>query len=270
MWFSPLNPPVRQWRGQRVWLVGASSGIGAALAQALLARGARVALSARNAAQLQAVAGSYAASTASPAQPALALVLPLDVTQPEQWAQAHARLQEQWQGVDLVIFCAAQYRPERSWEVQAAAARGTIEANLASVYYGIEVILPALLERGAGAIALVASVAGYMGLPKASVYGPTKAALINLAEVLYADLHRRGLGVFLINPGFVRTPLTDLNDFKMPAMIDAPEAARRILAGFSRGDFEIDFPRRFTRVLRLLSRLPYRLRFALLDRMMGR
>ncbi len=257
--FGPLNPALRDWRGRRVWLVGASSGIGAALAAALLERGARVALSSRNRERLQAVAGTHPQ----------ALVLPLDATVPAQWAAAHAHLLGHWQGVDLVIFCSAQYQPERSWQVRAAGVRAMLEANLAGVYYGIETVLPDMLARRGGALAIVASVAGYMGLPNATVYGPTKAALINLAELLYVDLRPRGIGVTLINPGFVQTPLTARNDFAMPALITPAAAARYIVAGFARGRFEIDFPWRFTRVLRLVSRLPYRWRFALLRRMLA-
>ncbi len=258
-WFSPLNPPVRDWHGQRVWLIGASSGIGAALAGALLARGARVALSARTRERLAAVAGRNRN----------ALVLPMDATVPEQWQAAQAAIESQWQGVDLVIFCSAQYQPERSWEIKAEGVRGMLTANLASVYFGIETVLPALLERKSGALAIVASVAGYMGLPNATVYGPTKAALINLAELLYVDLRPRGIAVTLIDPGFVQTALTARNNFAMPALITPEQAAEYILAGFAAGRFEIDFPWRFTRVVRFISRLPYRLRFSLLSRVAG-
>ena len=106
-------------------------------------------------------------------------------------------------------------------------------------------------------IALVSSVAGYRGLPKSLVYGPTKAAVINLAETLYLDLQPKGIGVCVINPGFVRTPMTDQNDFKMPALIEPGEAAEEIVKGLERGEFEIDFPKRFTRFLKFLRVLPY-------------
>jgi len=258
-WFRPLNPRVRDWHGQRVWLIGASSGIGADLARALLAGGARVALSARTRDRLATVAGRSRG----------ALVLPMDATDPAQWAAGVQQLEAAWRGLDLVIFCAAQYHPERAWDVRADGVRGMLAANLASVYFGLEAVLPAMLERGAGGVALVASVAGYLGLPSATVYGPTKAALINLAESLYLDLHPRGIAVTLINPGFVRTALTARNTFRMPAMIGPEEAAAYILAGFAAGRFEIDFPWRFTRLLRLFSRLPYRLRLPLLRSFLG-
>ncbi len=254
--FSPLNAPLREWRGQRVWLIGASSGIGAALAQALLALGAQVAVSARRAASLQEVVKPWPQ----------ALVLPFDVQEKNAWQQAHTQLVAHFGGIDLVIFCAAKYQPERSWEFDVEDASDTLRVNLHSVYQGIGAVLPQMLQQKRGGIAIVASVAGYMGLPNASVYGPSKAALINLAELLYSDLHGKGMNVYLINPGFVQTELTAKNDFTMPALQTPEQAAQAIIQGFSRGDFEIHFPRRFTNTLKLMQMLPYRLRFALLTR----
>lgn len=248
-----LNRRLRHWPGQRVWVIGASSGIGAALAAELLAAGASVALSARRAAPLEALAATHPH----------ALALPFDVLDHGAWAARHADLQRAFGGVDLVVFCAADYHPERSWEVTPEGAGRTLAVNLGSVYSGLAAILPDMLARGSGGLALVASVAGYVGLPNASVYGPTKAALINLAELLYADLHPRGLSVYLINPGFVRTPLTARNRFAMPALQTPQEAARAILRGLAAGRFEIHFPKRFTLLLKLLRWLPQRLRFAI-------
>jgi short-subunit dehydrogenase len=123
-----------------------------------------------------------------------------------------------------------------------------------------------MLKSGSGHISLVASVAGYMGLPKSLIYGPTKAALINMAESLYLDVHERGIGVSVINPGFVDTPLTKGNDFKMPSLITPETAAGEIIRGFEKGLFEIHFPKKFTAWLRLIRRLPYSLRFRLLSK----
>ncbi|GGP21170.1 SDR family NAD(P)-dependent oxidoreductase [Silvimonas iriomotensis] len=257
---SPLNPRLDALSGKRVWIIGASSGIGAALARQMLAAGALVALSARRADGLTRVAGHSKT----------ALVLPMDVTNAPAWTLNHRVIEKLWGGLDLVIFCAADYQPQRAWQVVAERARHTIEVNLASVYLGLETILPPMLREGKGHLAIVASVAGYMGLPNATVYGPTKAALINLAEILYCDLHPRGLGVTLINPGFVKTPLTARNQFSMPAMVTADEAATAITHGLAQGQFEISFPRRFTLPLRWFSHLPRRWRFAALDRMMER
>ncbi|WP_432378153.1 SDR family NAD(P)-dependent oxidoreductase [Duganella sp. P38] len=252
-----LNAPVRDWAELRVWIVGASSGIGAALAQEALQAGARVALSARRAERLQTVAGGHPQ----------ALIAAFDILDQQAWGRHHDAICEQFGGIDLIVFCAADYRPERSWDIKADRAAHTLATNLGSVYTGLATVLPAMLERGSGGIAIIASVAGYFGLPNASVYGPSKAALINLAELLYVDLRPRGLNVYLINPGFVQTPLTAKNDFTMPALQTPQAAARAIRDGITAGRFEIHFPRRFTLALKLVRWLPYRLRFPLISRL---
>lgn len=256
MIFSPMNTPVAEWQGKRIWLIGASSGIGAALARQALANGARVAMSARRADVLEMVAGGNSS----------ALVVPFDVQDHAAWRAAYADICRVFGGIDLLFFCVASYQPERSWEVSDDSAETTLKTNLISVYSALANVLPAMLARGSGGVALIASVAGYVGLPNASVYGPGKAALINLAEILYHDLHSKGLNVYLVNPGFVKTALTDKNDFTMPAIQTPEAAAENIWRGIAKGQFEIHFPRRFTRILKLLQLLPYRWRFALLHR----
>lgn len=253
----PLNAPIREWNGLRVWVIGASSGIGAALAVEALQAGARVALSARRAERLHAVANNHPQ----------ALIAPFDILDQQAWSERHDDVCKAFGGVDLIVFCAADYRPERSWEIDAGRATHTLQTNLGSVYTGLATVLPAMLARGSGGLAIVASVAGYFGLPNASVYGPSKAALINLAELLYVDLRPRGLSVYLINPGFVQTPLTAKNEFAMPALQTPQEAARAIRNGITSGRFEIHFPRRFTLALKLVQWLPYRLRFPLISRL---
>ncbi|SHN40031.1 Short-chain dehydrogenase [Duganella sacchari] len=253
----PLNHPLRDWAGLRVWVIGASSGIGAALAVEALLAGARVALSARRTERLQAVASGHPQ----------ALVAPFDILDAQAWHARHEQICQLFGGIDLIVFCAADYHPERSWEVNAEGAARTLQTNLGSVYTGLSTVLPAMLARGSGGIAIVASVAGYFGLPNASVYGPSKAALINLAELLYVDLRPRGLSVYLINPGFVQTSLTAKNDFTMPALQTPQAAARAIRRGLASGRFEIHFPRRFTLALKFLRWLPYRLRFPLISRL---
>ncbi len=254
--FGPMNRPLQDLRGLRIWLVGASSGIGAEMARHALAAGARVALSARRADALEEVAAGYKD----------AFIAPLDVLCRDAWRDQHARIVQALGGVDLLVFCVAKYRPERSWEVQEEEAEHTLRTNLASVYSALGAALPEMLARGSGGIALVASVAGYVGLPGASVYGPGKAALINLAEILYSDLRPRGLNVYLVNPGFVKTDLTDKNDFPMPALQTPQQAAQAIWRGIVEGRFEIHFPLRFTFWLKLLRLLPFRLRFMLFQR----
>ena len=258
--FQPLNTPIRDWQGQRVWIVGASSGIGAALARALAARGAWVALSARRREALEDIAAACGGE---------ALVEPMDVTCPEDFERVRERLLAAWGRLDLVVFNAGTYRPLRAGELTPQAIRDTLHTNLLGIMDGVAAVVPLFTRQGRGGVALVGSVAGYGGLPKATVYGPGKAALINFAETLYLDLAPKGVSVFLINPGFVATPLTAQNDFEMPALISAADAAARIVKGFASGAFEIHFPRRFTRVLKLLGILPDRLYFRLIARSTG-
>jgi len=255
-----LNRAIRDWRGLRVWIVGASSGIGAGLATALLARGARVAVSARREAALAQLAAPYGAQ---------ALVIPLDVTDDGAAGPALQRVVSTWGGVDLVVLCSGSHQPVRAWELEAAAARRLLDVNVNGVINCLPPIIRQLLQQGSGGVAVVSSVAGYGGLPTALVYGAGKAALINLAETLYLDLAPRGIGVYVINPGFVKTPLTDRNAFAMPALISVEAAAEAIISGFNRGDFEIHFPKRFTLWLKLLRLLPYRWYFALVHKGTG-
>jgi short-subunit dehydrogenase len=254
-----LNARIDDWTGRRVWLVGASTGIGAALAALLLARGARVALSSRSRGALDALAAGHAG----------ALVLPADVTDAGQLAAAHAQIVAAWGGVDLAVFNAGTHAPVRAWELDLGRAKSLIDTNLLGVLNGLAATLPGMLARKSGAVAVVASVAGYSGLPTSLIYGATKAALINLAETLYLDLAPKGLGVYLVCPGFVETPLTAKNEFAMPALIPADEAAREIVAGLERGEFEIHFPKRFTRVVKFLRLLPYRWYFWLVHKGTG-
>ena len=257
--FAPLNPPLPAWSDARVWVIGASTGIGAATAKMLLDAGARVALSARSADKLRDVAGGHAN----------AVVEPLDFTRSTEVASARDRIRAQWGNIDLVLIVAGTHQEVRAWELNEKDSRALLEVNLHGVINTTAAVVPALLEQGRGAIGIVASVAGYRGQPKALVYGASKAAVINFTETLYLDLHPKGLGVYLIMPGFVRTPLTDKNEFTMPHLISAEEAAQEIVAGLRAGKFEIHFPRAFTRQLKFLQLLPYRLYFALIRRATG-
>jgi NAD(P)-dependent dehydrogenase (short-subunit alcohol dehydrogenase family) len=252
-----LNPKLADWRGQRVWLIGASSGIGEATAKLLMARGAKVALTSRNRDALTALADGHA------------LVVPADVTDRASLAAAFDSIQAELGGIDIGIINAGTHQPVRAWELEAEAAEKLVRVNLLGAINVSALLAPYFSRRGSGRLAITASVAGYGGLPTGLVYGATKAALINFAETLYLDLAPRGVAVHLINPGFVKTPLTDLNEFKMPALIEASEAAREILAGIEAGAFEIHFPKRFTRVLKALNLLPYRAYFPLVHRITG-
>lgn len=249
-----MNPRIDDWRGKRVWVIGASTGIGEASAHLLLDNGAQVAFSARSVDKLLATTASEAG----------ALALPLDVTDAASVAGACTRLVAQWGGIDLVLVVAGGYNEMRAESFDLAAANALIDLNLRGVFNCLAPVLPVLLRQGAGGIGIVSSVAGYGGLPKALVYGPTKAALINLTESLYFDLHARGIAVYQICPGFVDTPLTKQNDFAMPALMTPRDAAVALVEGLERGHFHIHFPRRFTNSLRAARLLPYRLYFWLI------
>lgn len=254
-----LNPPITTWTGKRVWLIGASSGIGAALAESLLTAGASVVLSARRAEQLTTIAAPHSA----------AYVVPFDVTETEAWPLALAKVLEHLGHIDLVVLGAARYDPTHSWTIDLEQAEKSFDLNVVSVYRGLSVIVPHLLEQGSGGVSLIASISGYTGLPRALIYGATKAALQNLCETLYFELAPKGLAVYLINPGFVQTPMTSGNDFPMPGLLTPQQAAQAIMRGFERGHFEIRFPKAFSFALRIISMLPDRLRFALLHQTTG-
>ncbi len=254
-----MNPRIRDWRGKRVWIIGASSGIGAETARLLLGKGARVALSARRREPLEALCRGHGD----------ALVLPLDVLDHAAVKEACAAIQSRWGGFDLVLVAAGGYAEMRADGFDLDAANKLVDLNLRGVLHCLDAALPVLLAQRAGAIGIVSSVAGYSGLPRALIYGATKAALINLCESLYLDLRPQGIGVYLINPGFVDTPLTANNPFPMPALITAQEAAHHVVGGIERGAFHIHFPRRFTNWLRLARLLPYGLYFRLVHKVTG-
>jgi short-subunit dehydrogenase len=257
--FGAMNPPLPSYSGKRVWVIGASYGIGAAIARELLGHGAKVALSARKRELLAQVAGAQAG----------ALIAPLDITDHASVLAAREAIVAAWGGIDLALIVAGTHTEMRGDAFDLARARQLLEVNLHGVLNCVDVIVPTLLAQKAGGIGIVASVAGYIGLPKALIYGASKAALINFTESLYNDLRPKGLGVYLINPGFVDTPLTQKNDFEMPALMKAEDAARVTLAEIAAGRLEIHYPKRFTRMLKLLRVLPYRLQLWLVRRSTG-
>jgi NAD(P)-dependent dehydrogenase (short-subunit alcohol dehydrogenase family) len=258
-----LNPKMRDWQGCTVWLVGASTGIGRATASALHALGATVVVSARSVDALHAFVSEHPGAQA----------LPLDVT--DAWATKEAAQALSEQGaLDCVVYCAGHYQAMRGTQMDLGELLRHNEINYLGALYLLDAVVPLLQAQPVnprtgqrGHISLVGSVAGYRGLPNSLAYGPTKAALINLSETLYLDLHALGVGVSLINPGFVDTPLTRQNQFKMPALITPEQAAQEILKGWAQGDFEIHFPKRFTRWMKLLQLLPYSAFFVAIRRL---
>lgn len=252
-----MNPPLKDWQGRRAWIVGASSGIGRATAAALHARGARVWVSARSGPALADFAAAHPGARA----------LAVDVADADALRSAAATVLGDGP-LDLVMYCAGHYRPLRATAFDLQEALRHQQVNYVGALHLLDAVLPGLLAHG-GHLSLVSSVAGYRGLPMSLGYGPTKAALILLAETLYLDLRERGVGVSVVNPGFVETPLTAQNRFRMPALQTPKQAAEAILRGWARGRFEIHFPRRFTLPMKLLRLLPFYLHAPLVRRWTG-
>jgi short-subunit dehydrogenase len=217
----PVNLP---WKV--VWITGASTGIGRETALQLAAAGVKVAASARSAEKLQA-----------------------------------AKIETELGAIDLAIFGAGTYAAIDATQIDPTQFATMLNTNYLGTVNCLSAVLPSMLKRGAGHISWIASVAGYRGLPKAAAYGPSKAALINLAECVKPELALKGIKISVINPGFVETPMTSKNDFPMPFLMQPAAAAQRTIEGLAKGKFEIAYPTRFVAILKLMRILPYRLYF---------
>lgn len=250
---------MKSFEGKHVWIVGASSGIGAALAEELAGRGAHVALSARRAETLREIAATLPNGGH--------LAAPMNVADSESVRMALKEVLRNFPRVDSVMFMAAVYSPGDIRTTRLPEIEQGLRINLTGAFVLLEAILPEFDRQGGGQLALCASVAGYRGLPKGQPYCATKAALINLAESLKVELESANVDVRLICPGFVRTPLTDKNDFNMPMIVEPGEAARAIADGLLSRNFEIHFPKRFTILMKLLRLLPHALFFRIVRRL---
>jgi NAD(P)-dependent dehydrogenase (short-subunit alcohol dehydrogenase family) len=244
------------------WVTGASSGIGRATVLELVRRGWTVAATARRPGELDSLA---AAATG----PGRVLPLPGDVTDEAAMRAVVERIEAEAGPIVLAFLNAGIYQPTRAVPFEPEVFRKTFDVNVMGTVYGLGAVLPRLIGRGRGQVAINASVAGYGGLPLAAAYGATKAALINMAASLKFDLDRKGVRIQVVNPGFVETPATSINKHPMPFIIPDAEAARRICDGFERAGFEIAFPRRFAFLLKLVNALPYALYFPVVAAMTG-
>ena len=255
----PLNRRIRDWSGRTVWLVGASTGIGRATAELLHARGAHVVVSARDSAAIEGFASMHAGS----------LGLALDATDRDAMRNAALSIVARFGRIDMAVYCAGYYKALRATEFDLEQMLLHQLVNYVGALHMLDAVLPQLLRQRSGHVSVISSVAGFRGLPNSLGYGPTKAALINLAQTLYLDLQPLGIGVSLVNPGFVATPLTAGNEFAMPALITPQLAALEMLAGWAAGRFEIHFPKRFTWWLKALSHLSDALYFKAIRRATG-
>ncbi len=253
-----LNQKIQHFQDKKVWLIGASSGIGYSLTHSLLKEGAQVAMSARRIDKIKAIQGLYPTSQS--------LALECDVCSNTSLKKAYQTLSDAWGSIDLLIYVAGIYEPMRAENFNLDSAKNIISTNLIGAMSACSLVMPELIKKSSGGVAIVSSVAGYSGLPKALAYGPSKAALINFCENLYYDLSPLGINVYMINPGFVETEATAKNDFYMPALISSELAAQEILSGMKAGQFDIHFPKRFSRFLKFLRILPYPIYFYLLKK----
>ncbi len=240
-----------------IWITGASSGIGAEVAHLYAQAGHTVFASARNQATLDTM------SAASKNLNGKIIALPLDVTDNNSVIKAFEQIQEYNGGLDLAILNAGYYEPVEFDELTLEHFEKTYDVNLIGVVRCLLPLLQYFSNNKQGHIAIVSSVSGFRGLPKAAAYGSSKAALINMAESLKPECNSHGIKLSLVNPGFVKSKLTDRNDFKMPFIMETSDAAKRIVRGLESNAFEITFPRRFTYWLKLFRILPYWLYFAL-------
>ena len=244
----------RRHQKERIWIIGASDGIGAALARAYARREVLLILSARSKERLEELAADLPCET---------LVVPVDVADRLSLTQAQAALQPLGP-LDRVINMAALYDPGQVETLDPTKAAQIVNVNLTGSLYVAQTALP-LLRKG-GQLALCGSVAGYFGLPQGQIYSATKAGVVNLAESLRAELAGR-VDVRLISPGFVDTRLTQKNAFAMPGLMAPEGAAAAITRQLDRGRFEVHFPRRLTLALKLLRALPYRIALPLTKRL---
>jgi short-subunit dehydrogenase len=243
------------FENKKIWIIGASTGIGAQLAKALAKEGARIALSARDNEKLLEVKASLEGLDHG--------VYSLDVVDADKVRLTAERIAKDFGRIDSVIFMAAAYKPHDGKEPDLAIVKQIIDVNLTGAFNLVYSALPILKSQGGGQIVLCASVAGFRGLPNGQPYCATKAALINFAESLYIENKDNNIDVRVINPGFVKTRLTDKNDFKMPFIISAEKAAQYIVKGLKKNKFEIHFPKRFTYFMKLLRILPNSIYFML-------
>lgn len=253
---------LHSYQDEVVWIIGASSGIGEALAKELSLKGATLALSARRKKLLEKLKASLrgpdkkSKQKKSQHEKSQHKIFLLDVTDAKLISQTAKKIHTTFGKIDRVIFLAAAYTPMKLDTLDINTTSEIVKINLLGALYTIHAILPIFKKQMHGQIALCGSVAGYFGLPEGQPYSLTKAGIINLAESLKSE-SPNFIDVKLISPGFVRTELTDKNNFHMPMIINTEQAAKAITRGLVTGNFEIHFPKRFTIWLKLLRLLPY-------------
>ena len=245
---------------KKIWITGASSGIGKALAHKFSSEGWKVAVSARRKEILDEMAKNENISS-----------YPLDVTNQDQIKDVFSKIINDFEGLDLCVFSSGTYDPKLEQEINIKQNKFVMETNFFGVLYCIKSVERYFKDKKEGHISIVSSIAAYRGLPNSSGYGPSKAALTNLTESLYFDFKKYNVRVSLISPGFIKTPLTDKNEFPMP-FIKSPEfAAEKMFKGLTKSkSFETHFPKELTLFLKFLRILPYRIYLFMIDKFVKR
>lgn len=241
-----------------IWITGTSSGIGIELVEQLAQGSANIAISARSIEKLNALADKYPNVFA----------FPLDVRDADAVAKCVADIEAAHGPIDLAILNAGVSATSSTAKPEASVFRTIIETNFLGVTNSLSALAPNMSQRGSGHIAWVASLAGYNGLPGSGAYNASKAALIALAEAARPELNAKGIALSVINPGFVRTPMTDKNQFPMPFMIGPKVAATNIIRGLTKQKYEIAFPWQLALSVKFLRLLPYPLFFLLVRKML--
>lgn len=249
-----------QYPWKHVWITGASTGIGKELALTLSNAGVEVSVSARSQDDLYVLDRDNELISA----------YPVDVTHPDEVEHTIENMENAQGPIDLAVLNAGVWTISDAGTLSLDQFRKAVEVNYLGVTAALVPLIAVMSGRGGGQIAVVASVAGYRGLPGSAYYGPTKAALINLCESLQPNLQRQNIKLQIINPGFVRTPMTERNDFPMPFLIESAEAVRHILKGLTTRRFEIAFPWQLVTMLKIARLLPIRLYLWFMNRFVAR
>lgn len=246
-------------QGSNIWITGASSGLGAALAREFSAQGAQLALSARTEEKLEAVNRSLDRP---------GMIFPCDVTDDYALTTTVQAIVDRMQHLDIAILNAGTYNATPLLELDVEDTRALFDINFFSVVRAIQLLVPVMKAQGRGHLVVISSVAGDVGLPYAAAYSASKSALNRLCESLHPELDKYGIKISLVSPGFVKTPLTDKNEFPMPFRISAEEAAKAVRKGIEKNRFEIRFPFTMAFIMRRLAHLPKRILLSITKRML--
>ena len=245
---------------KKIWITGASSGIGKAVAEKFAKEGWKVAISARRKEILDEMAKNPNIFS-----------FPLDVTQEDQVNEVFSKIMENFKNLDICFFCSGTYNPKYEQKIDTKKIKSTMDTNFLGTVHCVKSVESFFKNKKSGQISIVSSVAGYRGLPNSSGYGPSKAALTNFAESIYFDFKKYNVKISVISPGFIKTPLTDKNEFKMPFLKSTEFAAEKIYKGLTNSkSFEIDFPKQLTLILKFLRILPYKLYLFLVGKLVKR